>query len=180
MTEILDPDLLIKEAKREYLAANYASAAEFYKAAQISFQEKGDLQKMAEMANNCSVSFLQSNDAAAALQVLDGMDEIFERVGDIKGKAITLGNQAAAFEALGNRKEAAIKYEEAADLFKGSGEQELYATTMKTLSALQLRTGRSLEALVTMRNGINQIERPNITYRILRRLLDIPYRLMNR
>jgi hypothetical protein len=180
MTEILEPDLLIDKAQREYLAANYSSAAEHYKAAKISFQEKGDLHKMAEMANNCSVSFLQAKDAVAALHVLDGMDDIYERMGDVKGRAITFGNQAAALEALNNRKEAAIKFEMAAELFRRSGEQELYATTMKSLSALQLRTGRSLEALVTMRSGINQIERPNITYRILKRLLEIPYRLMNR
>jgi len=180
MAEILELEQLVNEAQKAYRGADYRKAVENYKAAQVGYQAKGDSIKAAEMANNCSVALLRAKDAPGALLILEGVDKIFENVGDFRGLAITCGNRGAALEALGRRQEASQDYEKAAELFKQIGDREFYATTMQSLSALQLRTGRSLEALTTMQIGIDQIEHPNFTHRILKRLLNIPFRLMNR
>jgi hypothetical protein len=51
---------------------------------------------------------------------------------------------------------------------------------MQSLSALQLRTGRQLEALATMQSGVSKIKRPGLKNRFLKKILDIPFRLFNR
>ena len=80
-----------------------------------------------------------------------------------------------------HRIEAALEdYQKSADLFKQIGDNELFTSTMQALSALQLRTGRQLEALATMKAGVDKIERPGLKSRFLKKLLDIPFRLLNR
>jgi len=56
----------------------------------------------------------------------------------------------------------------------------MYTSTMQSLSALQLRTGRQLEALATMQAGVERIERPGLKNRLLKKILDLPFRLFNR
>ncbi len=180
MAEILQPKQLEKEGYRAYKASDFLRAAEYFKAAKLSFQTTGNLKRMAEMANNCNVALLRVNDADGALRVLNGVDIIFETEGDIRGLAITLGNRAATLEALGRSEEAIKNYRKASELFKRCGDSELYTHTQQALSTLLLRSGHSLEALATMQAGINQIGRPNIPQRFLKRLLGIPFRLMNR
>jgi tetratricopeptide (TPR) repeat protein len=180
MLEILNPDKLESEAEQAYLSGDYPKAADNYNASRIGFQAQGDLIKMAEMANNCSVARLKEGDPETALRVLEGVDLIFEQEGDIKGLAITLGNRGAALDALNRRDESAIDYKKSADLFRRCGESELYAVTMQSLSALQLRNGKAIEALVSLQHGINQIKKPRFSHRLIKKLLDIPFRLSNR
>jgi tetratricopeptide (TPR) repeat protein len=180
MAEILDQDQLEKDAKVAYQGEKYVKAAALFNAARESRRSRGDSLKAAELANNVSVSFLLAGEAEQAFRILEGVDDIFDTAGNTRGLAFTLGNRAAALETLGKKEEALNTYQKSADQFKQIGDQENYAATMQSLSALQLRSGRSLEALTTMQAGINLVERPNFKQRLLKRLLDIPFRLLNR
>jgi tetratricopeptide (TPR) repeat protein len=180
MTEVLDPKQIIVEAQAAYEAGDFLKAAHLFLAAGDSYDTVGNGEVAAEMANNQSVSLLQGGEAEKALIALDGKYEIFENAGNIRSQAITLGNRAAAFEALDRLEEAQADYQQAADYFAQIGERDLFVTTMGALSALQLRTGRSLEALATMQTGLNKVDRPNLKQRMIKSVLDIPFRLLNR
>jgi len=93
---------------------------------------------------------------------------------------MALANQAAALEALGRNEESAETYEQSADLFKGIGEMDLYASTLQSLSTLQLRMGRQLEALAIMQAGIAKIEKPTPRQRLVKKLLQTSFNFLGR
>ena len=90
---------------------------------------------------------------------------------------MAIGNQAAALEALGRLEEAAANYERSAELLKGIGEDQLRATVMQSLSTLQLKMGRQLEALATMSAGLGGLKHPSPKQRIVKKLLQAPFKL---
>ena len=51
---------------------------------------------------------------------------------------------------------------------------------IQSLSQLQFRTGRQLEALATMQSGIEDIKRPSLRQRMLKKLLKAPIKLLDR
>lgn len=115
----------------------------------------------------------------AALEVVLGTDKIFAEAGDLRRQAMALGNQAAALEALNRPDEAIDAYERSAELLTQVGDTETRVSVMQSLSALQLRHGRQLEALATMQAGLNGVKHPTPKQRMLRKLLQIPFKFMN-
>jgi len=49
---------------------------------------------------------------------------------------------------------------------------------MEALSELQLRTGRQLQALATMKAGLDGVKRPNPRQRLVKKILEIPFDLL--
>jgi tetratricopeptide (TPR) repeat protein len=180
MSEIVTPKQLSEEGKNAYQRADYASAGQAYQAAAQGYRDAGELLISAEMLNNSSVAFLRAGEPEIALQLVEGTDGLFAAAGDIRRQGMTLGNRGAALEALGRLPEAGEAYQQSAALLKQAGETELYGQVMQALSALQLRTGRQLEALATMNAGLDGISRPNLRQRLLKRLLMAPYKLLGK
>lgn len=180
MAELLNPDRMAAKAQSFFDDGQYDKAAQLFKAMDGSFKTSGDHLSAAEMANNQSVALLQAGDAQSALNVLDGRESVFERAGDIRRLAMTWGNRGSALDALNKSEEAIEAYTNSAELFKQIGENELFLTTMRSLSELQLRSRRPIEAVTTMQIGLLSIEKPSFGQRLLKRLFDIPFRLMNR
>jgi tetratricopeptide (TPR) repeat protein len=174
MTEILLPTQIATEAKSAYQSGDYLKAAALFENAVASYQLKGDSLSAAEMANNSSVSWLQAGDFDAALRVLDGVEEIFFGAKDTRHQAMTIGNRAVALEGLKQNAAALQAYHEAAELFQQIGADDLYANTMQALSALQLRSGLSFEAIATMQSGLQHIKKPGIKHRLLKKLINLP------
>lgn len=180
MSEVLSPKELAAEGQAAYQKGDFVSAASAFKGASEGYKLNGDELAAAEMANNLSVSLLQAGQAQNALQAALGTEEVFERSGDLRRQAMAIGNQAAALEALNRLDEAAQRYELSAELLKQTGDHETRASVMQSLSALQLRQGRQFEALATMQAGLNGIKRPSVKQRLLRKLLQLPFKYLNR
>lgn len=174
------PQQLEAEGASAYQAGNFIEAAKLFSAAEQGYLVQGDPIKSAEMANNRSVALLQAKKPDDALLAVRDTIEIFREGPDEKRLAMSLGNRAAALEALGELDQASIDYEEAAAIFKRIGEHELRLDVMKSLSALQLRTGRSLEAVATMQAGVNGVEKPTLKHRLLKKILGFPSRFMRK
>jgi hypothetical protein len=51
---------------------------------------------------------------------------------------------------------------------------------MQSISALQLRTGRQLQAVASMYAGVENIEKPTLKQRLLKRILGIPIQILNK
>lgn len=180
MNERLSPTQLAAEGRRLYKEGGYLDAAQSFEAAANGYHQTGDLITAAEMNNNCSVALLQAGEADQALRVVADTVGIFEKAGEVKQQAMALGNRASALEALGRLDEAEMDYQRSADLLEQINEEQLRLQVMQSLSALKLGKGKTIEALITMRSGVDDLERPKPRQRLLRRLLDIPFQMMKR
>jgi hypothetical protein len=105
---------------------------------------------------------------------------VFADAGDLRRQAIALGNQAAAYEALGELEAAAGAYQESSRLLKEIGDHELRPAVMQSLSAVQLRLGQQMDALVTMQAGLEEIEKPNLKQKLVKKILRSPFSYFNR
>ena len=180
MDDVLEVTQIISEAQSAYRRGNYQAALRSFLAAEESFRTRGDVVRAAEMINNQSVALLKIGENQAAYDVLAPTIAVFQESGDTRFLAMAYGNQAAALAALGEKEEAILKYQIAAEQFKRDGEDDLYTHTMQSFSTLQLRTGKPLEALASMRSGVNKIRHPKLKHRLLQKLLDLPFCLLNR
>jgi tetratricopeptide (TPR) repeat protein len=178
MTEALKAEDFVKKGKDAYKRKDYKKAAEVYKAATEAYDSSGDTLMAAEAANNCSVAWLKFGDAQAALDAVKGTEAVFADRGDILHQGFAWGNQGAALEALGRLEEAITAYERSATLLKQAGETEMRLYVMESLSELQFRTGRHLQALATMKSGLNGLKRPNPRQNLVKKILEIPFGLL--
>ncbi len=180
MTDAITPAQLARDGKTAFEKQDYPQAAAAFQAAENGFRASGDDLNAAEMANNRSVALLQNDDSQAALEAVMGTAEIFAESGDRKRQALSLGNQAAALGALGRKEEAEKLYWEAAQILKELGEDDMRASVLQSISRLQMGSGRYMEAIASMESGIEGIQKPSLTQRMLKKLLSIPGKLMNR
>jgi Tetratricopeptide repeat len=110
---------------------------------------------------------------------VNGTPELFLQAGDLRRQALALGNKAAVLQTLGRLEEAEANYLESADLLEQLGEDQLRATVLKTVSEIQLRSGRPLDAVTSMQSGLAGVKKPRPQQRLIRKLLKMPYRFMN-
>ena len=176
----LAPEQLNQEGKAAYEREEFQEAARAFEAAEHGYSAAGDALNAAEMANNRSVVLLQAGESQAALDAIGSSVEIFSQAGDTRRHAMALGNKAAALAGLGNREEAEKLYWESARLLNEIGETELRASVLQAISRLQMRSGRYMEAVASMQSGLDQKEKPTLVQRFLKKLLQIPSRLLNR
>ena len=89
-------------------------------------------------------------------------------------------HRSAALEAMDLIEEAEESYYQSAELLGELGEDQLKASVMRSISELQLREGRHLEAVASMQAGLDNLEKPRLQQRLIRKLLDTPFKFMNR
>jgi tetratricopeptide (TPR) repeat protein len=179
-SESLEATQLAKQAQKAYQDNHLDDAIQKFEAAKALYQHEGDALLAAEMANNLCVVFLKADRPQEALKSVEGTPELFLENGDEKGVGIAFGNLASALEACGAFKEAEEALHQAADRFRAQGEEELLLYTQRSLSQLQLRQGRPLEAMSSMQSGLEGQRKPGLKNRLLRSLFKIPSRLLNR
>jgi len=176
----LTPEQLSQEGKAAYEREEYEQAASAFEAAERGYAAAGEALNAAEQANNRSVALLQAGNAQAALDAVGETAGVFAQAGDTRRHAMALGNKAAALAGLGQREEAEKLYWESARLLNDIGETELRASVLQAISRLQMRSGRYMEAVASMQSGLEQVEKPSWVQRLLKKLLQIPARMLNR
>jgi tetratricopeptide (TPR) repeat protein len=169
---------LVPRGEKAFRAGKFAEAAELYQELIGLYSQSGDVVKAAEMANNRSVALLQAGQAQAALEAAEGTDKVFSLAGDVRRQALAIGNQAAALEALNRLDDAMNRYLQCNDLLKQVGDPDNRASVLKSISALQIRTGRQLEALASMDAALTNQKKLTLKERFLKKLLDIPMRMV--
>ncbi|MCI0519793.1 MAG: hypothetical protein L0Z70_05990 [Chloroflexi bacterium] len=180
MSETISADQLGREGKTAYQQGDYLSAARAFEAAAHAYDVSHEQLKAAEARNNASVAYLLGGDAQAAVTLTQGTAEIFSAAGDAAREGMAWGNLGAALEGLGNLPEAEQAYLRSAELLKGCTDQDAYLHVMRSLSALQLRRGRQLDALASMQAGLEGVKRPTPQQRLLKKLLKAPRRLLGK
>jgi tetratricopeptide (TPR) repeat protein len=173
-------EILSREALDAYQLGAYEDAVQGFQAAKRAFLDHGDEINAAEAANNISVVLLKMDRTQEALDAVKGTPEIFQRKGDSQMEAMALGNLAAALEATGEAKQAEERYIQALTCLEDGDDQETRSYILQALSRLQLRGGKPFDALTSMQGAIDSQTRLSWRDRILRRLFDIPGRLLGR
>jgi len=167
----LTTEQLIEKAKKAYSSKKFLEASDLFNQAGSEYSSNGDVLMAAEMKNNQSVALLQDGKAQASLDAVTGTDEIFAAGGDKKRQGMALANQAAALEGLKRKKEAVALYERSASLLAEVGENNLRADVMRSISAIQAGQGKYIDAVMSMQDGMIEIEKPNLKQRIMKKLL---------
>lgn len=174
------PESLAQRALQDFRQGRFADAAQGFEAAQQLYAHAGDRASAAEAANNLCVALLQARRPAEALKAVEGTPEAFDGLGDARRAAQAVGNLASALEATGDLTAAEHAYQQALERFTRLDDREAQATILTSLSQLQLKRGRPLEALSTMKSGLEQKPRRSLRDRWVRRLLDLPSRFFGR
>jgi len=180
MSDTLTPNDLLKEANRAYKKRDYLSAARLFEASAQAFSEEGNETQAAEIKNNACVAYLQIDENKKALSIVENTIEVLVVSEDPIKPAMAWGNLGSALEANDRFEEAEEAYTKSAELLRLTGEDQLRANVLQSLSALQLNKGRQLEALATMKAGVDGIKRPNIKQRTLKQLLEMPFKFLNK
>jgi tetratricopeptide (TPR) repeat protein len=171
---------LAEQALSAYRAADYEQALKSFSAARDSYKVDGNPRRAAEMSNNLAVCLLELDRPDEALSCVQDTPTIFHNEGDLLLKAQALGNRAMAKEALGQGTEAEADYRAAADLFRELGHNEGLQYTMQALSKLQLKEGRTMEALNAMQSVLDSKEKLSLRDRFLSWLFKFPLRFLGR
>lgn len=169
---------LNRQAQTAYGQSQFAKAAELFEACRQAWLSIGNTVEAAEAQSNQSVAWLQAGDVTAALQTCIGTDTVFAEAGDSRRQAFALGNQAMILDAAGKLDEAEVCYQSCADLLKKIGDTENRSTTLRHLSALQLKRGKQLDAMATMDIALNGQKKLSLHERLLKKLLKIPFRML--
>lgn len=180
MSRAIPPQEWAAKGKSAFSKKDYPAAERAFANAREGYLQSGDELAAAEMANNQGVALLQDGKDEEALRAFTGTDMIFAQAGDVPRQAMALGNQASALEAQNRLTEAAETYQMSADLFEQAGENDLRATVMQSLSAIQLRSGKQLDAVISMQAGLEALEHPTAKQRIVKKLLQTPFKLIGR
>ncbi|HEY46621.1 MAG TPA: tetratricopeptide repeat protein [Anaerolineae bacterium] len=179
-SEISSPNELERLALNAFRENRLDEAIQAFTTARQAFLAEGNEVKAAEMASSLSVVLLKTKRPEEALEAATGAPEIFIQSGEETLAAQALGNLGSALEACGDLKGAEEAYRQAAELFENLGDTEHHRYTMQSLSHLQLRLGRPLEALGTMQHSLDSQSRPGVRDRLLRCLLKLPNRFLGR
>jgi tetratricopeptide (TPR) repeat protein len=171
MQDILTPQQLSEEGTRAYQKGQYETAANSFAAAAEGYLAAGKPLDAAEMKNNQSVSLLKAGKAQGAFDSAAGTESIFQAAGDIRRQGLAAGNEASALDALGRLDEAAKKYQQSADLLDEAGEDQMRASVLQSLSTLQLRQGKTIDAAFTMQSGVAGVKNPTLKQRISKALI---------
>lgn len=178
MTETSSLKSLIEKASQAYLKGDFLVAAHLFEQAVQEYTTQSDPLAAAEMANNQSVALLKGGDASNALRVAEGTDQVFAQANDLTRQAGALGNQAAALEALSHLKEALEHYQHCNQLLKQIGDIERRVFVLKSISALQLRMGKRLEAMASMAAALDIQKNLSFKEKILKILLQLPFKFL--
>jgi tetratricopeptide (TPR) repeat protein len=167
-----DYQALTEQFQAAYRKGKYKEAAEICGLIAAGYEGSGELISAAEMKNNRSVALLKSGQAQAALAAAEGTDEIFAAGGDMRRQAIALGNQAAAFEALGQMEKAANCYRESAGLLEKTGDKEMHAIVMKSLSTIYMKQGKQIDTVIALQASLENDKHLSPRERTIKKILN--------
>ncbi len=168
----MDAEALKKSGLAHFSSDRFAEAAIAFDQAALAYEAAGRPADAAEMRNNLCVVKMSQDDWPGALAAVEGTEAVFAAAGDGRREAQAIANRAACFEGLGRVDEALQTYQRAIDLLGELGEHDTRSACYKRMSGLQVKSGRQLEALASMRSGLDLTNKPSMRERMLKGMLD--------
>jgi tetratricopeptide (TPR) repeat protein len=173
-------DRLVDEGRTFYRQGDMGKAQERLQQAYKVYQEQGNMNGLAETANDLGVLLTVLRRFSDAESWLRQAHRLFVEMQDYDGEAQTLGNLGSMYQSQGDLKEAAAHLQQAADRFHLVGDDERRADTLRALSIVRLRQFRFLQAVAAYDAALACNSNPTAFHRFLRRILSLPQRLLQR
>ena len=173
-------DFLAEEGKSLYRAKKYIPAADSFSQAAREYDVLGNILLGAEMRNNQCVSLLLAKKPRQALAAVQGTSELFLKTGQITKAGMALANEATALQDLGETASALDTFARAGELFQSVGEEDLYLQTIQSVSSLKMKSRNLIGAVFSMQEGLEGIDKPTWKQKLLKNLLKVPDRLLNK
>ncbi|MGQ0604147.1 MAG: tetratricopeptide repeat protein [Anaerolineales bacterium] len=174
----MTPSELKEKGLRHFRAEQLPEAVAAFTAAREQFAAEGDQASAAEMQNNLCVIYMAQEQWAEAIASVEATPALFRTLGDTLREAQSIANLAAAHDGAGHVDVAADLYVKAIDLFGQLGERDTRAACFKKLSNLQVKQGNKLQALASMRSGLNLSTELTAQEKILKEAVDKATKLM--
>jgi tetratricopeptide (TPR) repeat protein len=174
------PEQLVDEGRALYGRGELGQAQACLQQAYEIYQEQGNLNGLAETANDLGVLFTVTRSFPEAESWLRQAHRLFVEMEDFDGEAQTLGNLGSMFQAQGDLKEAAAHLQQAADRFHLVDDDGRRADTLRALSIVRLRQFRFLQALAAYDAALACTPNATAFHRLLQRIIGLPQRLMQR
>ncbi len=176
----MSPHELKDRGLQLYRAEHYTEAAQAFEQAAQAYEAAGDRANASEQRNNVCVVKLAQQDWAGALAAVEDTPDIFRALGEPLREAQATANLAAAHDGAGHVEQAVELYIQAIDQFGALGEKENRAACFKKLSALQIKLDQQVQALTSMRSGLNLANPAELTAKekALKELLDKAMKMM--
>jgi tetratricopeptide (TPR) repeat protein len=174
----VDPEALAREGRELYRQGDFEAARVRLYEAYEAFKDAGDLNGVAETANDVGVLYTVQQHYAEAESWLLQAQSRFVDLQDYEGEAQTLGNLGSLCQARGDLQQAAAYLQQAADRFHLVGDDEKRSATLRVLSIVRLRQMRFLQALAAYEAALACHPRQNAFRRLLRRIFGLPRRLL--
>lgn len=168
----MDAEQLKKTGMAHFNADRFTEAAAAFDQAALAYDLAGRAEDAAEMRNNLCVVKMSQDDWPGALAAVDGTEVVFAAAGDVRREAQAIANRAACYEGLGQVDQALQTYQQAIDRLSEVGESETRAACFKRMSGLQVKSGHQLQALASMRSGLDLTDKPSLRERMLKGMLD--------
>jgi len=172
------PRQQMAEGKDFYQKKQYDWAADSFKAAQLRFQADGDAPGAAEAANNLAVCLLQLDRAQQALEAVQDTPAVFQASGNTLLEGQAYGNLGMALEAVNRPEDALHAYQQSADCLLKVGERDSRSYVLSRISALQICTGKQVQALQSMESALENRSDLKPREKFLKSLLEKAGRLL--
>ena len=177
-TPSVDPAALAQQGREQYRQGDLEAARTRLYEAYEAFKAAGNLNGIAETANDVGVLYTVQQRYTEAESWLLQAHSRFVDLLDYEGEAQTLGNLGSMCQSQGDLAQAAAYLQQAADRFHLVGDDEKRSATLRVLSVVRLRQMRFLQALAAYEAALACHPRQTAFRRLLRRIVGLPRRLL--
>ena len=161
-----------------FRAGQFDQARKAFESAWSEAQRANDKRSSAEAANDLGVTLQKLKAREPARRQFETAVALFTEVGDEQRRAQALGNLGTLLGEMRKHREAEARLEQAAGLFHHAGDLQSESLTLKWLSRLHMQRGDVFGAILAYERALARLEPLPLGQRLLRRLLQIPLRML--
>ena len=169
----LEISALVTQAREQYHQGDFLSAAAAYARAGDVYTSQGDALMAAEMKNDQCVSLLRGGFLQEALDSVNGTEDVFTAVQDFRRMGVAAANRGSVLEAMKHTPEAVDAYTLSAEYLQTAGEDQMRLQVMQLLSAIHLKRGKFLNAVMALQSGLVGVSNPTKKQKLMKKLLFI-------
>ncbi|MCX7680530.1 MAG: tetratricopeptide repeat protein [Anaerolineae bacterium] len=171
---------LKSEGQRLFYEGLYEEAAAAFERARALFAAAGNEGEAAEMVNNLGLVHHSQGKWDEAIAALEQARATFVRLGDRSREAQVLANMSRPYAAKGEPEKARECLQQAADIFAALGDEQRRGEVLLEMSRQMWKSGARSEAVATFEAGLQTLQKPSISQKALRSLLNLRNRLLTR
>jgi tetratricopeptide (TPR) repeat protein len=179
MTNLQASDLHA-QGQAQFRSKKYGDARRTFEKARELAEAAQNKPAVAEAANDLGVTYQQLKQYEMARKNLDTAISLFAELNDDVKRAQAMGNLGTLLAEMGKYREADMRLEQSAEVFHRLGDRQNESLTLKWLSRVHLKHWDFLGAIFAYERALERLEPLSPEQKLLRRILQIPMRILSR